>query len=159
MITTHSPIFIDVSKPHTTIIRIEKSEKGESKSFSTNKASFDENDRERLKMVRNCNPEVNEFFFSNKIILVEGETEQTIFNELKKSSEVHIVNCYGKANIPTFQKILNHFSVDYIVLHDTDCPKVKRGENMITNSMWTMNSKIFEESINCLLYTSDAADD
>ncbi|MBO0409599.1 AAA family ATPase [Enterococcus hulanensis] len=146
MITTHSPIFIDVSKPHTTIIRIEKSDKGETKSFSTNKASFDENDRDRLKMIRNCNPEVNEFFFSNKIILVEGETEQSIFNELKSNPEIHIVNCYGKANIPTFQKILNHFSVEYIVLHDTDFPQVKRNEKKITNSMWTMNKKIFEES-------------
>lgn len=146
MITTHSPIFIDVSKPHTTIIRIEKTKEGYSKLFSTNKANFDEGDRERLKMIRNCNPEVNEFFFSNKIVLVEGETEQTIFNEIKENDDVQIVNCYGKANIPTFQKILNHFNTSYVALHDTDCPKVNRKGKMIASAMWTINEKIFTEA-------------
>lgn len=150
MITTHSPIFIDVSKPHTTIIRIDKDSVEKTKIFSTDKANFTDDDKDRLKMVRACNPSVNEFFFSNKVLLVEGDTEQSIFNELKNKHgecrDLQIVNCYGKANIPTFQKILNHFKVNYIVMHDVDCPKSKRKGSWIRNAMWTMNEKIFNES-------------
>ena len=66
MITTHSPIFIDVSKPHTTIIRVEKNEENATKIFSTEKANFSEDERERLQMIRNCHPTINEFFFASR---------------------------------------------------------------------------------------------
>ena len=142
MITTHSPIFIDVSKPHTTIIRVEKNE-GATKIFSTEKAQFSE--RERLQMIRNCHPTINEFFFANKVILVEGDTEQVTFSQVKEE-RVTIINCRGKANIPMFEKILNHFGVEYIAVHDLDTPKSKRDGKFIKNSMWTINEKIIEEA-------------
>ncbi|MRZ28084.1 AAA family ATPase [Paeniclostridium sordellii] len=153
MITTHSPIFIDVSKDHTTIIRVDKNENCETRIFSTDKAGFEEEDRKRLQMIRACNPSVNEFFFSDKIVLVEGDTEETILNKIKDEkktySNISIVNCYGKANIPMFQKILNHFGVNYIVIHDVDSPKSKRKDKWVKNSMWSINYKIFEESKIC----------
>lgn len=146
MITTHSPIFIDVSKPHTTIVRVEKQCDSATKIFSTDKAEFDDDERERLQMIRNCHPTINEFFFSDKVILVEGDTEQAVFSELKDSLDITIVNCRGKANIPMFQKILNHFGISYTVLHDLDSPKAKRKDKWIANSMWTINNKILEEA-------------
>lgn len=146
MITTHSPIFIDVSKPHTTIVRVEKQCDSATKIFSTDKAKFDDDERERLQMIRNCHPTINEFFFSDKVILVEGDTEQAVFSELKDSLDITIVNCRGKANIPMFQKILNHFGISYTILHDLDSPKAKRKEKWIVNSMWTINNKILEEA-------------
>lgn len=149
MITTHSPIFIDVSKEHTTIIRVDKGCCGNTSTFSTDKAGFDADERKRLQMIRACHPTVNEFFFSNRILLVEGDTEQAVFNYLKKSgSDLHVLNCFGKANIPMFQKILNHFGVNYSAVHDIDSPKSKRKDKWITNAMWTMNSKIYNESRN-----------
>lgn len=144
MITTHSPIFIDVSKPHTTIIRVEKNE-GATKIFSTEKAQFSDKERERLQMIRNCHPTINEFFFANKVILVEGDTEQVTFSQVKEE-RVTIINCRGKANIPMFEKILNHFGVEYIAVHDLDTPKSKRDGKFIKNSMWTINEKIIEEA-------------
>ncbi len=144
MITTHSPIFIDVSKPHTTIIRVEKNE-GATKIFSTEKAQFSDKGRERLQMIRNCHPTINEFFFANKVILVEGDTEQVTFSQVKEE-RVTIINCRGKANIPMFEKILNHFGVEYIAVHDLDTPKSKRDGKFIKNSMWTINEKIIEEA-------------
>lgn len=144
MITTHSPIFIDVSKPHTTIIRVEKNE-GATKIFSTEKAQFSDKERERLQMIRNCHPTINEFFFANKVILVEGNTEQVTFSQVKEE-RVTIINCRGKANIPMFEKILNHFGVEYIAVHDLDTPKSKRDGKFIKNSMWTINEKIIEEA-------------
>ncbi len=144
MITSHSPIFIDVSKPHTTIIRVEKND-GSTKIFSTEKAKFSNDERERLKMIRNCHPTINEFFFSNKVILVEGDTEQAAFSMVKRE-DVTIINCRGKANIPMFEKILNHFGVGYIAMHDLDSPKVSTKNGFKNNSMWTINKKILEES-------------
>ena len=145
MLTTHSPVFIDVSKPHTTIVRVEKSNSTSTKTFSTDKADFDTDERERLQMIRNCHPTINEFFFSDQVVLVEGDTEEAVFNTLKPES-VTVLNCRGKANIPMFQKILNHFGIGYIVIHDLDSPKAKRDGKWIKNSMWTINEKIFLES-------------
>lgn len=145
MITTHSPIFIDVSKPHTTIIRVEKNEENATKIFSTEKANFSEDERERLQMIRNCHPTINEFFFASKIILVEGDTEQVALTQVK-SEDTTILNCRGKANIPMFEKILNHFGMSYIVIHDLDAPKIMKKGKWTKNSMWTINEKIFLES-------------
>lgn len=144
MITTHSPIFIDVSKPHTTIIRVEKT-KSTTKTFSTEKANFADDERERLQMIRNCHPTINEFFFADSIILVEGDTEQAVLSQIKKENTA-ILNCRGKANIPMFEKILNHFGMSYIVIHDLDSPKVNRNKSWIKNSMWSINEKIYAES-------------
>jgi len=150
LITTHSPVFIDVSKPHTTIIRMSKIPNGITNTFSTDMLNFDEDDRKRLQMIRNCHPTVNEFFFSEKIILVEGDTEVALFSEIliKKGLQerYQIVNCLGKANIPMFQKILNHFGLSYIVIHDVDSPKVKGKKGYKVNAMWTINSSIFDEA-------------
>lgn len=150
MASTHSPIFIDVSKPHTTIIRVEKDEKWKTKLISTDKITFDGDgvgERETLAMIRACHPTVNEFFFADSVILVEGETEQLIYSHLLQKSEhknkIHIVSCFGKANIPLFAKILNHFGISYIAVHDSDSPRVLRKSKWITNSMWTMNEKIY----------------
>ena len=75
---THSPIFIDVSKPHTTIMRVEKKTIGDPRVFSTDEASFSEDDRTQLRMIRSCHPTVSEFFFADHVFLVEGETEQAV---------------------------------------------------------------------------------
>ena len=150
MITTHSPIFIDVSKPHTTIIRVDKDIDSKTRIFSTEKANFDEDERQRLQMIRMCNPSINEFFFANKIILVEGDTEQTVLNYIKsinsKYTGIQIVNCRGKANIPMFMKILNHFGLSYTAIHDIDAPYSMRKGKKVKNAMWTINEKIFNES-------------
>lgn len=150
MASTHSPVFIDVSKPHTTIVRVENDEKWNTKTYSTDKARFDGDELKRLAMIRACNPFVNEFFFVDKVILVEGETEQALFNTLMESDEkfkhtFHIVSCFGKANIPMFCRILNQFGISYYVVHDADSPKALRDGKWITNAMWTVNKNIIEE--------------
>ena len=150
LITTHSPVFIDVSKPHTTIVRVEKDRNGGSKTFSTELADFDENERKRLQILRSCHPTVNEFFFSDNIVLIEGDTELALLSEVlnrtRKQNSHKIVNCYGKANIPMFQKILNHFGIKYCVIHDTDSPQSKTKTGYRNNSMWSINQKIYDYS-------------
>ena len=68
--TTHSPIFIDLSKDHTTIIRVDPNV-AEQHFVSTDLISFDGDERSHLNMVRACNPVVNEFFFYEHVFLVE----------------------------------------------------------------------------------------
>lgn len=145
---THSPIFIDVSKPHTTIMRVEKKTKGEPNVFSTESAHFSPDERTRLRMIRSCHPTVSEYFFADHVFLVEGETEQAVLNHALVSVPpahgrwCHVVNCMGKANLSLFARILNHFGTPYTIVHDTDEPMVLRGAAWAKNSMWTVNKTI-----------------
>lgn len=141
--TTHSPIFIDLSKDHTTIVRVDASS-SEQRYVSTDKFSFDEPERQRLQMVRRCHPVVNEFFFYDNIVLVEGPTEHIAIKHVaeKNGIDIHVIDCLGKANIPLFAAILNQFKVPYLVIHDSDTPKVKRKSKIIGAAMWTMNQSI-----------------
>lgn len=141
--TTHSPIFIDLSKDHTTIVRVDTNS-AEQHFVSTDDVSFNEPERLQLQMVRRCHPVVNEFFFYNNIVLVEGPTEHIVVKHVaeKFGLDIHVIDCLGKANIPLFAKILNQFKVPYLVIHDADTPKVKRKSKMITGAMWTINQTI-----------------
>jgi putative ATP-dependent endonuclease of the OLD family len=141
--TTHSPIFIDLSKDHTTIICVDSSRE-EQRFVSTDQISFDEDERTHLKMVRACNPVVNEFFFYENLVLVEGPTEHLVVRHVAEEIglKVHVVDCMGKGNIPLFAQILNHFGMRYIVIHDSDTPKVLRKQSVIANGAWSLNKTI-----------------
>jgi putative ATP-dependent endonuclease of OLD family len=147
---THSPIFIDVSKPHTTIMRVEKKTAGEPKVFSTEDAHFSHDDRTQLRMIRSCHPTVSEFFFADHVFLVEGETEQAVLNHAfattppADGSWCHVVNCMGKANLPLFARILNLFGTPYTIVHDADAPMCRRDGAWVKNGMWTINKRIAE---------------
>ena len=148
MATTHSPVFIDVSKPHTSIVRIGRDSGSGSRVFSTERSTFDVEERTRLQMIRACHPTVNEFFFADHVVLVEGETEHAVLSILfdryadQLRKHYHVVNCMGKANIPLFARILNQFQTPYTVIHDSDSPKVKRQEKWQKSGMWTVNTSI-----------------
>lgn len=143
--TTHSPVFIDLSKSHTTIIRVDPDENSE-RFISTDKISFDGTDRTRLQMIRACNPVVNEFFFYDNIVLVEGPTEHLVVKHCSNllGIDVHVIDCMGKANIELFAKILNQFKTRYIVIHDSDTPKIMKKEKPVKSGTWTMNTSIRE---------------
>ncbi len=148
MATTHSPVFIDLSKKHTTIIRIEK-DKSLNKTISTDELSFSVEENDNMKMIRLCNPMVNEFFFYDNIILVEGPTEKIVINKICEVVGVnyHIIDCLGKGNIKTFAKILNHFDVSYIAVHDSDIPKCIKQGNISGNGAWGSNVSIMNECL------------
>lgn len=147
---THSPIFIDVSKPHTTIKRVEQDASNSPRVFSSDAAGFSEDDRTKLRMIRSCHPTVSEFFFADHVFLVEGETEQAVLSYAiseRPASDgrwCNVVNCMGKANLVLFAKILNHFGTTYTIVHDSDSPKTRRKDDWIKNSMWTENAKIID---------------
>lgn len=150
MVTTHSPIFIDLSRDNTTIIRVDRNKCDEVNStvlYRPEKAKLSEDDKENLKLLNVCDPYVHEFFFGGRIVVVEGDTEYTAFSQLKlfypdEYEDVHIIRARGKGVIPSVLKILNQFTANYGVLHDADTEKAKNGN---ANPAWAMNTNILTE--------------
>ncbi|WP_287916561.1 ATP-dependent endonuclease [Comamonas sp.] len=144
MCTTHSPIFIDLTQSHTTLIKVSNTPTGVFY-FQTDKATFDGTEIEQLKMLNRCCPTVNEFFFYENAILVEGDTENIAFQYLLEKNGLNgkycVINCRGKANIPTFIKIFNQFRSNAIAIHDLDS---RLNVNGGANGMWTINHRIRE---------------
>ncbi|WP_029653177.1 ATP-dependent nuclease [Marinobacter daepoensis] len=172
MIATHSPSFIDLSKDHTTVIRVEKNEQSRIETttlFRPDKAQLDDDDKENLKLTNLFDSHVSHAFFGGRIIVVEGDTEYAAFNYIKDreackgNNEYHdlnIVRARGKVTVASMMKVLNHFKGIYFVLHDTDRPKCmsKRidkqkssGNNKVyttfemNNPAWTNNKKIQDQ--------------
>lgn len=150
MITSHSPIFIDLSKDNTTVVRVDKDSNGEVRGttvFRPEKAQLDDDDKQNLKLLNICDPYVAEFFFGGRIVVVEGDTEYTAFNYIKSLypddyRDVHIIRARGKATIASVVKILNHFGTNYSVLHDSDRPLCQDG--IKKNPAWTNNQRILD---------------
>ncbi|EMI7180608.1 AAA family ATPase [Klebsiella pneumoniae] len=142
--TTHSPLFIDLTRSHTTLIKVTNIQNN-LKYFQTEKITFTPDEKENLKTLNRCCPTVNEFFFYDSSILVEGDTEFLAYNHILfnsgKEHEYCVINCRGKANIPTFIKILNQFGSKAIAIHDLD-QKFIEGDRV--NAMWTINKRIRE---------------
>jgi len=156
MITTHSPVFIDLSRDNTSIARVERLSNGEVQGttiFRPKKAKLDEDDRIELKLLNLCDPYVAEFFFGGKTVLVEGDTEYAAFRHIMscdqdKYRDVHVVRARGKACLVSLCKILNQFDKSYGILHDSDRKTVfsKKTQKQRTNSAWTENGKILKET-------------
>ncbi|WP_377161706.1 ATP-dependent endonuclease [Roseateles sp. UC29_93] len=147
MITTHSPVFIDLAKNNTTVIRVERGQDDAIRSVTLHRPSkikLDDDDRANLKALNACDPYLNEFFFGGDVVVVEGDTEYTAFQLLKanfptKYRNLHVVRARGKGAILTVLKILNQFSARYAVLHDSDVPLTKNGT---ASPAWGANTSI-----------------
>jgi len=74
----------------------------------------------------------SELFFSKQVVLVEGDTEKFIIPfwasrlamKDKKydfsAKNISVIECGGKTNLHIFMRVLNKFSIPYIVIHDVD---------------------------------------
>ncbi len=143
--TTHSPIFIRIAEKHKAIARfIRKSDNSlEVKQKDDIFFGADKEDkRKQLQMITNFDPTVNEIFFAKRVVLVEGDTEIAVFREsaevLKyfeteqnkpQKRDTTFVNCRGKGLILLFQEVMNHFEIEYIVIHDKDNENLDKGTN------------------------------
>lgn len=150
MVTTHSPVFIDISRNHTTVVRVQRDENGTISGttiFRPEKAELSKDDQENLKLLNLWDPYVAEFFFGGKTILVEGDTEYSAFKIIINEKpddfkNVHVIRARGKAILVPLIKILNHFGQSYSILHDADTPTIETKNGPQTNGMWTENEKI-----------------
>jgi putative ATP-dependent endonuclease of the OLD family len=122
MISTHSPILIDLSERHTSIQVFRVGEKEAVQLYKSVNEQFDDDDIKNMKILNYVDSYVNEFFFADRVVIVEGDTEYIAFKHLAKlkNENVHIIRARGKATIGTLMKILNQFNSSYDVLHDVD---------------------------------------
>lgn len=124
IITTHSPVLINLENDHTVIdiFKIDKNKSDAITLFTSQESNFDSDDIENMKILNYVDAYVNEFFFSDKNIIVEGFTEKLVLQYIQKEFNVpfHIINANGKATVRTIMKILNQFGTPYYVLHDVD---------------------------------------
>jgi len=148
IITTHSPQFIDPFQDHTTIVRLERSEeKPTPLTYKPNEVKFSNNDKENLKLLNRFDYSLSEMFFGQHPIIIEGDTEFTAFEYIlrKEAYSFHdwplLVRARGKYTIPLIVKMLDHFKVNYSVLHDIDYPRDKAGN---TNNSWSANDIIYK---------------
>ncbi|HAT3636714.1 TPA: AAA family ATPase [Raoultella ornithinolytica] len=132
--TTHSPYLIDLSrKPRQILNRFHY----ESSHTSINPFSvtekykqLSENDKSYVKMVMKLGDHMSRIFFTKKVIIVEGDTEEIIFKEAlrrvpistrnKILTNTELVKARGKAAIIGLIKYLSALEVDFIVIHDRD---------------------------------------
>lgn len=140
MITTHSPVFIDLSKNNTNIIRVQKEDANVSL-FKTNDAELSNAEKEQVKMLNIFDPYFAEFFFSKNTIIVEGDTEYTAFRKIieinkTKYNDVHIIRARGKYTILPIIKILKKWGKNFAIIHDSDTV-----ENA---QVWSANKQILD---------------
>ena len=174
MIATHSPNFIDLSKDHTTVIRVEKSLNNDieaSTLYRPENVQLDADDKENLKLMNLFDSHISQAFFGGKILIVEGDTEYSAFNYIREKEslsnehyhDLNIIRARGKVTVASMMKVLNHFKNKYYVLHDTDtqqCLSKRINKDLssdkhkvydtitITNPAWTNNNKIKAQMTN-----------
>jgi putative ATP-dependent endonuclease of OLD family len=172
MVATHSPSFIDLTKDHTTIIRVEKTQNDHIQTTTLFKpmcAQLDADDKINLKLINLFDSHISEAFFGDKVLIVEGDTEYSAFNHIKSVElengnnayhDLSIIRARGKVTVASMMKVLNHFGKKYYALHDSDVPTVvsKRKNKELSvngaivyntftmaNPAWTNNEKILAQ--------------
>ena len=144
---THSPLMIDLSEPHASLIRTIKTNQEETRTYQVGENVFakDEERKQRVQMINRFNPHVCEAFYADNVILVEGDTEAIVYRDLLKrfhsEKEVFILNTGSKNNIPFFQEILTAFRIKHCIIHDADTEYNTKGNH---NSAWALNQKIWD---------------
>lgn len=170
---THCPQMIDISKPHCSLVRIVKNNKTEMTSTCQvgDDVFQDTENKEFVQMLNRFDPNVCETFYSTRVCLVEGDTEAIVCREILRSkypeSDVFVLNTGSKNNMPFFQRILRHFSIPYVVIHDADTrlvyanrgegiPKFNKDGSPKSNSAWSLNLSIWNEICDARLHGIDA---
>jgi putative ATP-dependent endonuclease of OLD family len=128
-ICSHSTHFVNLDQYQSiVIVRKDNARKG-TKVRQCSRDLFEGEDAEskkhRFHMASWVNPDRGELFFARKVILVEGETEQTLFPFIANKlgcfdPSVTIVDCASKHNLLLYIRILNAFEIKYVVVHDED---------------------------------------
>jgi predicted ATP-dependent endonuclease of OLD family len=158
--TSHSPNFIDLSKPHRTLVRLSVDL---NKSIEVNQVSSDiyglpGDEVEQFQALLKFNPHVNEVFFADRAVLVEGDTEviafkligEKLITEASLPAEAYnrtsVVNCAGKPTMYVVLNILNNFGIPYTVIHDFDITEFNKKNARRTpaalKSVITINHKL-----------------
>ncbi|KKL26652.1 hypothetical protein LCGC14_2393160, partial [marine sediment metagenome] len=122
LIVTHSPQFITTNSIKNTF-RVYK-ENETSRVFIPKTEGMEKSDIKGIFQIVNVlNNE--KIFFADKVVLLEGQSEQLLFNiliqeDLLNVVNTSIINVQSKYNIPLFVKVLNSLKIPYCVMLDED---------------------------------------
>ena len=158
---THCPQMIDISKPHSSLVRVCKNEDETTVTHQVGHSIFqDDVNKEFVQMINRFDPNVCEAFYASRICLVEGDTEavicRDIFDSTHPVADIFVLNTGSKNNMPFFQRILTHFSIPHVLIHDSDTRyayedrarttvRKKKDGKPRKNSAWSLNESIWQE--------------
>jgi len=147
---THSPLMIDISKQHSSLVRVVKNLDETTETYQVGDDVFraDNEKKQKIQMINRFNPHVCESFYAKKVLIVEGDTEAVVFRDLIgrffSQYEIYVLNSGSKNNIPFFQEIFTAFNIEHCVIHDSDS---RFNENGKPNSAWRLNVSIWEKIV------------
>lgn len=136
--TTHSPHFVSVPD-YNEILLIRKN----INETTVCQSNLTADEKRREKLIKELDPERNELFFANRLLLVEGDTEKLALPVYALKLELDIdregatiVEVGGKRNLTEFAKIAISFGIPTGILYDEDFSDFKdnRGEEKLFNS-------------------------
>lgn len=155
MLTTHSPYFINPLADHTTIVRLERDRNLETpvsaRTYISDKITFSDEEKLQLQALQLMDIGFSEVFFGSYPILVEGDTEHAAFiaavleENHALAEQITIVRARGKAIFTALIRMLEHFKINFGIVHDTDWPYNSAGHC----GMWTTNSNIYKALDSC----------
>jgi len=158
--TSHSPNFIDLSRSNRTLAKLSLDKDKNVFAHQVNSDIFGlpSQEKDRFQSLLKFNPYVNEMFFAENVILVEGDTEVIAFKLLGEKlveageleSDIYhrtsIVNCAGKGTMYVVLNVLNNFGVKYTCIHDYDITeynkKNEKRSKTTLKGVLTLNHKI-----------------
>ncbi|MED5047253.1 AAA family ATPase [Bacillus siamensis] len=137
LISTRSPFLIDVVENPMSLAILNRKSSSEApyinqlKQDPFEKGINIESEKNALRASLDFHPTVNQAFFAKRVVLVEGDTEKSLFNHRLRvhehyeiSEEVFntttIVSCGGKWTIVPFAKLLKAFKIPFRIVHDCD---------------------------------------
>lgn len=149
--TTHSTYMIDLSRNNNQVLNrfISNGNPTQCNAFNVSDVftSLVEDDKNYVKMLIKFDDYMSRVFFSNKTIIIEGDTEEIVLKETIKLmpsevqekilSSVQIVKARGKAAIISLVKYFNALGINYFVIHDRDrgTPRAENYNEHILNAM------------------------
>lgn len=135
--TTHSVHFVALPN-FNRILRLDKIN-GATKLLN-NFCIINDIEQNNIKILKDFDSDVKEFFFAKAVIFGEGATEKLSIPEYAKrlnfnfdSNDISMVDVGGKRNLLKFIKIAKFLSLKIVVLYDTDSRELKESENILYN--------------------------
>lgn len=132
--TTHSPWMIDLGRDPQSITRMQLDNNDDvvatNYGISSALGRLDQEDKRRVKMIQIFDDELSRVFFSDCVVVVEGDSEILAIRQTLKHlpeatqklilSRYQIVRARGKASIISLVKYLRELQIEPRVIHDGD---------------------------------------
>jgi predicted ATP-dependent endonuclease of OLD family len=131
LITTHSPIFVQIHNPESIAVVRRTNETG-TVIEQTEMIDIAPDQRKELQLLSEFDSQRNELFFSKRAVFVEGNTEKVsiplVFKALGfdiNKENISIIECGGKTKIPLFVRVAKALHIPYVVIADHDINEIK----------------------------------